>query len=138
MFAKKEKARIAELEADLNEEESRNRDRQKAFIAELKDQHAAAKAQQDADALSLGRLMQDYEARIAELGRTHGLFVAHLEGVIEALKDKGAKYDQIVLPWQWHSGGAVEIEGKSYRLMEARIDNPLANFRLPVPEGMTL
>lgn len=127
MFAGKEKKRIVELLADL--------DALVETLGEAQDERAEwQRTSGDWKALA-----HEHEAhaqdQIKALKHAYALEVAALNGRIQELTAKGAKYDGIVNRFAWHSGGKVEVEGKRYLLMEARTDNPLMNFRIPVPEG---
>ena len=131
LFTKREKTQIATLEQLAADTIS-------AHATELQETHVSHRKEVEQLRLQIVQLLRSVEEdekdkAAAALG--HQLEAAHLQGQIEALKDKGRKYDGMVQGHTWHSGGSVEVEGKKYRLMEARTDNPLANFRLPVPEG---
>ena len=68
----------------------------------------------------------------------NALHAAHVEGVIEALKDKGEKFDAIIFGHEWHQAGKVYAHGHNLRLYECvacRAD-PLANARILVKEGV--
>ena len=120
VFKSKEKARIAELEAQLEDLSNQSEKAQRMYLSDLQNLRDQAKAQQDQGNLD------------------RALEVEHMRGQLTELRDKSAKYDAIVLPWIWHSDGAVEIEGKEYKRYSARKDNPLADWALPVPEGMEI
>ena len=128
LFTGKEKSQIdtlhvllADAEAELKEKEQAAEQNAAALTNQLGEAHKAAKHQQDEDALAMGMLV-----------RKHALEVEGLKGQVEALQA-----DRITLNFMrqfgpWHSGGSGEIDGKGYRLMEARTDNPAANFRFPI------
>jgi hypothetical protein len=60
---------------------------------------------------------------------------ASLRGQLLQANLDGRRWQALVNSWTWHSDGKVELDGVTYRVMAARTDNPLANFRVPVREG---
>src|SRR3990167_7252409 len=138
--------RIEELEASLDTVEQR---RIKAVEAHA-DELTRLKAEHEAKVLNMQQQYAEAEQLILKVNQESRLRreddfeqeraawrtqIANLDGRLEQSEKSARKWWALANGWRWHSGGSVEIEGVVYRLMEARTDNPLANFRVPVVEG---
>ena len=128
LFTGKERSQIdtlhillADAEKELEEKEQAAEQNVTALSNQLGEARKAAKHQQDAGAMAIGRLVQE-----------HNLEIERLKGQIQALQADRVTLNFMRQFGPWHSGGSGEIDGKGYRLMEARTDNPAANFRFPV------
>lgn len=127
----KNRKKIAALESTVREQlvalaESHQRSSKAiaASLTELGHVKAQAKQAQDEAAIGMERERQEWT-----------LEKAHLTGRLEEQREKAARWDSLALGWPWHSGSSVEIDGIVYWLKEARTDNPLVNWRLPIKEG---
>ena len=139
LFAKDRRKQVAELEAavaleqaqrEAVEETQRHQKRlQEDAVVAIKNLHAT-------EVMNLKLGLAESNRKAEEDAAGYARMIAHLEGQVEELRVHAQKYLALTHGWVWHSGGSVEVEGKIFRLMEARTDVPLANFRLPVPEGM--
>lgn len=134
LFTKTEQTRIAELEAAVEAE------RNARIAAAAEHASALSQSRQAAakDAKELGEVISRLEQERKDLQRAlsnRELRIAQLEGTVAANDTDASKWRRLALGFTWHSAGSVELDGKAYRLMEARTDNPMANFRLPIPDG---
>ena len=134
LFTKKEKQKLAELAAEIQEA----RDAHAKDIKAARFTHRAEVEELRLQVASLQSNLEDETTARVRISSEAALAKAGYEAQVELLKEKAAKWDRLSLGWTWHSGGSVEIEGMKYDLKEARTDNPLANFRLPIPDGDSL
>ena len=151
MFNGKERQKIAELEtklaaeieagdnlasaaAKLQGQKDRHIQELEGGLVDLNAQiHDAAMRQSD-----MANEIASLQARLNEKDNTireQEIRIAQLEGAVSVNSDKAAKWDRLALGWTWHGDGSVELDGKKYSVVVARADNPLANFRMPIPEG---
>ena len=144
MFNGKERQKIAELETKLAAEIEAG-DNLASAAAKLQGQKDRRIQELEGGLVDLNAQIHDAAMRqsdmaneIADLqvrNREQELRIAQLEGAVSVNSDKAAKWDRLALGWTWHGDGSVELDGKKYSVVVARADNPLANFRMPIPEG---
>ena len=144
MFNGKERQKIAELETKLAAEIEAG-DNLASAAAKLQGQKDRHIQELEGGLVDLNAQIHDAAMRqsdmaneIADLqvrNREQELRIAQLEGAVSVNSDKAAKWDRLALGWTWHGDGSVELDGKKYSVVVARADNPLANFRMPIPEG---
>ena len=138
LFAKDRRKQVADLEAKVTDSDA-------ALTALLEGQNRQKRLQEDAvvaiknlhatEVMNLKLGLAESNRKTEEDAAGYARMIAHLEGQVEELKVKGKKYDSIIQGFIWHSAGSVELDGRMFRLMEARTDVPLANFRLPILDG---
>jgi hypothetical protein len=145
-FAGKELKRIEELEAEVAnltaglEKLGQEWD---ADIKRLKAEHEVEKLNLRSQSIdvenTLNKLHKEDKLRIEGqhdqeiAAKDHALTL--LEGRLEQSEKFAQRYWTLANGWRWHRVNHVEIDGVEYQVYEARADNPLARFRVPVKVG---
>ena len=130
MFAKKEKARIAELEQQEIDKAVAHEENLQALLDKLGDERKASKAQQDAAAIERAGLEQAHAATLEALTRTHELALAVANGHLEEARLKGDRWDSLMFGHKLAVAGRKDVHGES--LIEYRCQ---CSFSVFAPEG---